>query len=130
MTVPILLVVASLAVFILEVFLVSFGALSVVAVGLGIAAVMLAFKQAALYGWIMIGVLFVGIPLVLRLAFKILPKLPFARGFYLRAPDLTEEERTAAAGSLSDLMGREGEATSLAYELFASNAASTDQTPA
>jgi membrane-bound serine protease (ClpP class) len=109
---PILLVVASLAVFILEVFLVSFGVLSVVGVALGAVGVVLAFDYSATYGWTMVGVLVVGLPLCVTIAFKLLPRLPFARGFYLRAPDLTEKERHAAADPHRELMGAVGEATS------------------
>ena len=112
MTLAILLVVGSLALFILEVFFVSFGALTVGGVGLGVGGLVVAFGESQTFGWIMAGVLFVGIPICLRLAFLVLPKLPFARWFYLRAPDLSDAERRAA-GRLDDtLLGREGIATS------------------
>lgn len=109
---PILLVVASLAVFVIEVLVVSFGVLTAVAIALGAGGVLLAFKEGPAFGWTMLGVLVVGIPVVVRYAFKILPKLPFARGLYLQAPALTPEERRAAAPTLDDLVGKVGVATS------------------
>ncbi len=109
---PILLAVGCLAFLILEVFLVSFGTLSVVAIGCGIAGVMLAFQVDQVFGWSMVGSLVVGAPLVLWAAFRLLPKLGFARGLYLKAPDLSEAERTAAAKPATALMGAIGEATS------------------
>ena len=112
MVAPILLVIASLAVFILEVFVVSFGVLSVVGVALGAIGVVLAFDFSSTFGWTMVGVLVVGLPLCVTVAFKLLPRLPFARGFFLRAPELTEKERHAAAEPLKDLMDAIGEATS------------------
>lgn len=112
MTLSILLVIGSLALFILEVFIVSFGALTVVAVGLGVGGVVAAFDVSKTFGWTMVGVLFVGIPVCLRLAFLVLPKLPFARGFYLDAPELTDTERRAGASIDPALVGREGTATS------------------
>lgn len=112
MTVPILLVVGCLAFLILEVFLVSFGALSVIAIAMGVAGVLLAFQESTAYGWTMVGVLFVGAPAALWGAFKVLPKLPFARGLYLRKPELTDQERHAGVSARSELIGAIGEATS------------------
>jgi len=109
---PIVLVAGSLAVFVLEVFFVSFGALTAIAVALGVGGIALAFGVSTAYGWTMIGVLVVGIPIVLRLAFKLLPLLPFARGFYLRAPQLTDAERHAAAAPETELKDAIGQATS------------------
>ena len=58
----------------------------------------------------MVAVLFVGAPLSLWGAFKVLPKLPFARGLYLKQPDLTDAERHAAAAPRTRLLGAVGEA--------------------
>ena len=109
---PIVLVLASLAVFILEVLVLSFGILTLVGVSLGVGGILLAFQESGLYGWTMVGVLVGGVPTVVWLAFRILPKLPFARGLYLRAPELTEQDRRAAATSFEDLRSAVGVATS------------------
>ena len=111
MTLPILLVVACLALLILEVLVVSFGAITLVAVTMGVLGVVLAFQESAAYGWTMVAVLFVGAPTSLWGAFKILPKLPFARGLYLNKPELTEKERHAAAAPRTALLGAVGEAS-------------------
>lgn len=113
MIVPILLVAACLAVLVLEVFLVSFGALAIVAITLGTTGVVLAFGNSAAFGWTLVGVLFVAIPGVLWGAFKALPKLKFARGLYLKKPDLTDAERRAAAPAMTHLLGAIGEARTL-----------------
>jgi len=112
MTLPILLVVACLAVLILEVFIVSFGALTLIAIGLGTAGIVLAFRESTVFGWTLVGVLFVGIPGTLWGAFRVLPRLPFARGLFLRKPELSDEERRAAARPLTALLGAVGEAKS------------------
>ena len=112
MTVPILLLVASLGFLILEVFLVSFGTLSVVAIACGIGAVLLAFQESAVYGWTMVAFLLVGGPMAIWGAFKLLPKLPFTRGFYLRAPKLSDQDRRAATAQYSHLLGAIGQAQS------------------
>ena len=56
------------------------------------------------------GVLFVGAPGVLWGAFRLLPRLGFARGLYLRKPDLTDADRRAAAPAMTHLLGATGEA--------------------
>jgi len=110
MTLPILLVVACLAVLILEVFIVSFGALTLVAITLGTAGIVLAFRESVVFGWSLVAVMFVGAPAVLYGAFRVLPKLPFARGLFLRKPELTDDDRRAAARPLTSLLGATGEA--------------------
>jgi len=108
--VPILLVIACLAILVLEVFLVSFGTLALIAITLGVTGIVLAFGHAAWFGWTLVGVMFVGAPGVLWGAFKMLPHLKFARGLYLKKPDLTEDDRRAAARPLTHLLGATGEA--------------------
>jgi len=109
--VPILLVAACLAVLVLEVLLVSFGTLAIIAITLGTTGVVLAFGDSAAFGWTLVGVLFAAIPGVLWGAFKVLPRLKFARGLYLRKPELTDAERRAGAPALTRLLGATGEAT-------------------
>jgi len=108
---PILLVAACFAFLVLEVLLVSFGTLAIVAITLGVTGIVLAFGHSAAFGWTLVGVLFVGIPGVLWGTFRLLPKLGFARGLYLKKPDLTEADRRAAAPAPTHLLGALGEAT-------------------
>ncbi|MEM8886166.1 MAG: NfeD family protein [Planctomycetota bacterium] len=110
--VPILLMVASLALLAIEVIIVSFGAISLIAIACAVGGIMLAFDESATYGWSLVALAVVGGPLTLRAAFQILPKIPFARGFYLRAPDLTRDDRQAADSTDRSLVGTTGEATS------------------
>jgi len=109
--VPILLVAACLAVLVLEVLLVSFGTLAIIAITLGAVGVVMAFGESAAFGWTLVGVLFAGIPGVLWGAFKMLPKLKFASGLYLKKPELTDADRRAGAVPLTHLLGATGEAT-------------------
>ncbi len=110
MILPILLVIACLCVLVLEVFLVSFGTLALVAITLGATGVVMAFGHSAAFGWTLVAVLFAGAPAVLWGTFKVLPKLGFARGLYLRKPDLSDADRRAAAKPLLHLLGATGEA--------------------
>ncbi|MGQ0613064.1 MAG: NfeD family protein [Planctomycetaceae bacterium] len=112
MILPVLLVIASLAFLVLEVFLVSFGTLAIVAAAFGVGAVALAFGQSDLYGWTMLAVLLAAAPLTLWGAFRVLPKIPFARGFYLDKREMGTGERQAAARPLTELLGSVGEAVS------------------
>ena len=110
--VPILLLIASLALLVIEVLIVSFGLISLIAIGFGVGGIMLAFQESAVYGWSLVGIAVVGAPLTIKGAFILLPKLPFARGMYLKAPELTDAERHAADKTDISLVGREGKATS------------------
>jgi membrane-bound serine protease (ClpP class) len=110
--VPALLLIASLALLVIEVLVVSFGLISLIAIGCGVGGIMLAFQESAVYGWTLVGIAVVGAPLTIKGAFIVLPKLPFARGFYLRAPQLTEADRHAADTTDASLVGAIGEATS------------------
>jgi membrane-bound serine protease (ClpP class) len=110
--IPILLLLASLALLAIEVLIVSFGLISLLAIGCGVGGIMLAFRESAVYGWSLVAAAVVGGPLTLRGAFILLPKLPFARGFYLDAPTISEEDRHAADATGQNLIGMEGEATS------------------
>jgi membrane-bound serine protease (ClpP class) len=110
--VSILLLVGSLAFLVLEVLLVSFGAFGLIAAAMGVASIAIAFAEAAWFGWTMLGTLLVAAPLALVGTFRILPRLRFARGFFLEPPALGERDRRAAALPLQDLVGAEGEAVS------------------
>jgi len=107
---PIILLVASLALLAVEVIIVSFGAISLLAIACGVGSVMLAFAESRIYGWSMVGALIIGAPVVLRSTFLILPKLPFARGLYLGDPNLTEQDRHAADQVDRSLLGEVGTA--------------------
>ena len=107
---PIILLVASLALLAIEVIIVSFGVISLLAIACGVGSVMLAFAESSVYGWSMVGALVIGTPVVLRSTFLILPKLPFARGLYLGDPKLSESDRHAADQVDRSLLGETGEA--------------------
>jgi len=112
MILPILLVLAAFVVLVLEVFFVSFGVLTAVAVGLAAFGVVLGFQESLAFGWTLVGILVAGGPAAAWGAFKILPKLPFGRRFHLDPPKLTEQERHAAAAPRTALLGATGEAVS------------------
>ncbi len=112
MTLSILLVVGALALIIMEVLFVSFGALAIGAAATGVAGIVAAFNVSQTFGWIMAGTLVVGIPFCLKMAFVVSPKLGFARGFYLNAPEMTDLERHAGARIDKSLLGSEGVANS------------------
>ncbi len=112
MTAAILLAVASLALLVLEVFFVSFGAIALLAVGCGVGSVLLSFQESAALGWSMVSVLLVGGPFCIWGAFRLLPKLPFGNRIILDRPNRSDKERHAAAPALTELLGCVGEATS------------------
>ena len=112
MVVPILLVLAALMLLVLEVFVVSLGALSVAAAALGISGIVLGFQESALFGWSLIGIVVALGPTVVWGSFKMLPHFKFTRGFYLRRPQITERERHAAVPDRTALQGAIGRSLS------------------
>jgi membrane-bound serine protease (ClpP class) len=101
----IVLVAAALLVVVAEVFFVSFGLLSIVAVSLAAGGVVLGFRHSTPFGWSLLGAVVVGVPLVIRTALRLLPLLPFGRDFQLEPPALEPE-------APSPLLGAVGEAVS------------------
>ena len=99
---PIVLLLFGLAFIIAEIFIVSFGVLSLVALALIIGADVIAFEESAAYGWILVGLQVVLIPLTIKGAFRVLPKLPFGRRMLLDGPS------TPKAGAFPDLEGLDG----------------------
>ncbi len=112
MTVPILLVIAALCLLVLEVFVVSLGALSLAAAVLAIYGIVLGFGHSSGFGWSLVGTVVVLGPASVWGSFKVLPHFKFTRGFYLRRPDMTAQERHAAAPARPDLTGAIGETSS------------------
>jgi membrane-bound serine protease (ClpP class) len=80
------LLLLGIALIVAEVFLVSFGALAVAAGICILLADALAFAEGPVWGWTFVGAEIVLIPLVLRGAFRILPKTRFGQRIVLSGP--------------------------------------------
>lgn len=104
---PVVLMLLGLGFIIAEIFVVSFGLLSVVAGGLIIGADVMAFEISPVYGWVLVILQVVLIPLTIRSAFVLLPKLPFGRRMLLAGP---ATPKSGSFPNLEDLQGRHGRA--------------------
>ena len=107
MLLAIVLLLVGLALVVAEVFFVSMGLLGLMAGMCMLGADLLAFEEGPVQGWTLIAIQIVLIPLLIWLAFRWLPKLPFGRRMLLRGPV------TAPQGGFRDLdplVGREGKA--------------------
>ena len=104
---PIVLMLLGLAFIIAEIFVVSFGVLSLIAGALILGADILAFEISPAYGWVLIVLQLILIPLTIRGAFKALPKLPFGRRMLLDGP---VTPKGGAGPDLEPLAGRHGRA--------------------
>ncbi len=104
---PIVLMLFGLAFIIAEIFIVSFGVLSLVALALIIGADVVAFEESPVYGWILVALQVVLIPLTVKGAFRALPKLPFGRRMLLDGPSTP---KSGAFPDLEALGGRHGRA--------------------
>lgn len=106
---PIVLMLAGLAFVIAEVFFVSFGLLSLIALVLILGADALAFQHSTTYGWTLVVLQVILVPVLIRLAFFVLPRLPFGRRMLLTAP---VTKPGAGLPDLETLVGRRGRALS------------------
>ena len=104
---PVVLLLLGLAFIIAEIFVVSFGLLSLVAGALIIGADVLAFDISPVYGWVLIVLQVILVPLTIRGAFAALPKLPFGRRMLLDGP---VTPKGGAVPDLETLEGRHGRA--------------------
>ena len=109
MLLPILLVLAGMAFIIAEVFLVSMGLLGAIAAGFILTGDVLAFEHSRLFGWTLVVLEIVLIPVLIRGAFQVLPKLPFGRRMLLGPPTTKPGQ---APPEFDDLVGKTGEALS------------------
>lgn len=107
MILPIVLMLVGLAFIIAEIFIVSFGLLSLIAGALIIAADVMAFEISHTYGWILIVLQIVLIPLTIKGAFAALRHTAFGRRMMLDGP-ATAKGR--AVPDFQDLAGRHGRA--------------------
>lgn len=86
MILPILLTLAGFALVVAEVLFPSLGVFGLAATACLVAADWTAYAESPTLMWILIGAQLVGVPLLVRTAFAVLPKLPFGRGMMLTPP--------------------------------------------
>jgi len=107
---PITLLVVSLGLIVIEVFVPSFGVLTLGAVGCLIGAVWMAFQETSGFGWSLVGVAAVGVPIVLVVSFKLFPNTPLGKHMILAGPK--SRKAAPARSGRSDLVGKLGRASS------------------
>ena len=105
MLVAIVLTLVGLAFVVAEVFFVSAGLLGLVALTMFILADVAAFGESQLAGWTLVLLQVILVPLLVRQAFQILPRLPFGRRMLLTEPPRPTE---AGVPDLAHLVGRAG----------------------
>jgi membrane-bound serine protease (ClpP class) len=106
-TLAIVLTVVGLFFVVAEVFFPSFGMFGLIAAGSIVAADWVAWNESATLMWVLIGAQVVLVPLLVRLAFQVLPRLPFGRSMILPEAPAQAEAGVEAA---RHLLGREGTA--------------------
>jgi len=103
---PIALLVISFALIVIEVFLPSFGALTLMAIGALVGAIVLGFGENATLGWILVGTSVVGVPTLIVISFKVFPNTSLGRHMILSAP--ASHPKPATRSDRESLIGREG----------------------
>ena len=108
-----LLVGLGLAFMIAELFVVSFGALTVCALGSFASAVVIAFNKGAAYGWSYLVMLVILVPVVLVLGLKYMPKTRWGQKLIPPNPELEDVTATGVDRSYEELLGKEGVTTGM-----------------
>ncbi len=103
----VLLCIVGLALLVAEVLFVSFGVIAALAGIALLTAIFVAFQQSIAFGITMVVVEAVAAPIVLALAFRLLPKTPFGKALILDGP---RAQSSAAANdeTLASLVGKTG----------------------
>jgi membrane-bound serine protease (ClpP class) len=101
------LVVVGTALAVAEVFFVSLGAFAVAAGACILFADLIAFGESPTIGWIFVAAELVILPLAIRYAFRVLPRLPFGRRMLLTGPATAPRP---AVPAFDHLVGRAGRA--------------------
>ncbi len=110
MTLALALTLAGFVLVLAEVFFPSLGAFGLSAAACIVAADWVAFQEVgATFMWVLIAVQLVAVPLLLKFAFYVLPRLPFGRGMMLPAPP---PEPRSGVEPAEHLLGRTGTAES------------------
>ena len=105
--VVLLLLILGLALIVAEVLFVSFGVVAVLAGVSLLSAVFVAFQESTAFGVTILVVEAIASPIVLTLAFKLLPKTPFGRQLILAGP-ATPGSAGAADADLAGYVGKVG----------------------
>ncbi|MHC4471473.1 MAG: NfeD family protein [Planctomycetota bacterium] len=103
---PIILVLIGFALLVLEVFVPSMGLLTVASLGFLVGAMVMGFRQSSDFGFALLGVAAVGVPVVLIVSFKVFPKTPLGKHMILSGPGRHPKPATRAESR--DLVGKEG----------------------
>ncbi|MDO5581335.1 MAG: NfeD family protein [Planctomycetia bacterium] len=98
---------------VLEIFVPSFGILTVLAAASLIWSIVLAFSINQIAGFIYLCAMVVFIPIVLSLVLKIIPKTKFGKRFFLEKDPETPEADDPIREEFRTLIGKEGSAASI-----------------
>lgn len=104
MTDAILLTLAGFVLMVMEIFFISFGALAVASALCIVAADVIAYRVSPVFMGVLIALQVVAIPLLLKGALALLPRLPFGRGMLLNVPT---PQPGAGVAPATHLLGRE-----------------------
>lgn len=103
---PIGLLVAGMVLLVIEVFIPSFGVLTLSSVCCLVLALVFGFGESAALGWTLSGVCILGIPTLLIVSFRLFPKTSIGRHMILSGPESHPEPATRSARD--DLIGKTG----------------------
>ena len=96
-----------------ELFVVSFGALTMCALGSFAAAVVIAFNRGPVYGWTYFIILVVLVPAVIIMGLRIMPRTSWGKKLIPPNPKLEDVTATGIDRSYEELLGKAGVTSSV-----------------
>ncbi len=109
----VMLIIAGLVTFLLEILTPTFGLLALIGTAASVASVWLAFTISSIFGWVLIVLLLVGVPAYLSLMIKLLPRSPVGKRLFLGKVDTAKAQATPQLEQNESLVGQIGVTESL-----------------
>ncbi len=104
----VLLIILGAVLLVLEIFIPSFGLLSVCAVAAEVGGIWLFFKASPATGWIGVGIAAVLVPIVWVITYKMFPKTSFGKSVTLQGPEREKGDAIPDTNELLEMIGKTG----------------------
>jgi membrane-bound serine protease (ClpP class) len=104
----VLLIILGAVLLVLEIFIPSFGLLTICAVAAEVGGIWLFFKMSPAMGWVGVGVAAVLVPIVWVITYKMFPKTSFGKSVTLEGPEREMGDAIPDTDELLEMIGKTG----------------------
>lgn len=104
----VLLIILGAVLLVLEIFIPSFGLLTICAVAAEVGGIWLFFKVSTTVGWVGVGIAAVLMPIVWVITYRMFPRTPFGKSVTLEGPEREMGDAIADTDDLAKMIGKTG----------------------